>query len=334
MINFAGQARVEISIIMDVEMDDNNVIIKEESRCFVCDASVRGRYYALATCRTQNSQTRVIEKLGELVGERYMVVISEDDVICRSCAILVNTLDRLETEMEDVRSHVLRFLERKYFLEDGELRGDRPKPCQPPQITRSNANEVINYSCNSTKKRSEIRYDKTRKRSHSWLRCDRCRYTTRPDSFAMHHSKDRVVQGQKVSRQQYGSWIVGKEAREEITVHQSDEKDERDNTDANIARSDSDSTGKMLQSTLLSAQVPPPGISLASNDHVYISGMLPANAPATLKQPMYILQPINVDVSRKITVKSVSPQETEGRGQTLTLMEDGSLGMMEVALLG
>lgn len=231
---------------------------------------------------------------------RYMVVISEDDVICRSCAILVNTLDRLETEMEDVRSHVLRFLERKYFLEDGELRGDRPKPCQPPQITRSNANEVINYSCNSTKKRSEIRYDKTRKRSHSWLRCDRCRYTTRPDSFAMHHSKDRVVQGQKVSRQQYGSWIVGKEAREEITVHQSDEKDERgwtyrncqlckeihkikifryvtDNTDANIARSDSDSTGKMLQSTLLSAQVPPPGISLASNDHVYISGMLPAS---------------------------------------------------------
>jgi len=50
-------------------MSDNNVS-KEESRCFVCDAEVRGRYYALATCRTQNSQARVIEKLGELVGER------------------------------------------------------------------------------------------------------------------------------------------------------------------------------------------------------------------------------------------------------------------------
>lgn len=44
--------------------------IKEESRCFVCDAEVHGRFYALATCRTQHSSTRIIEKLGELVGER------------------------------------------------------------------------------------------------------------------------------------------------------------------------------------------------------------------------------------------------------------------------
>lgn len=39
-------------------------------QCFVCDATVQGRRYALATCKTQNSRTRVIEKLGELVGER------------------------------------------------------------------------------------------------------------------------------------------------------------------------------------------------------------------------------------------------------------------------
>jgi len=55
---------------------------------------------------------------------------------------------------------------------------------------------------------------------------------------------------------------------------------------------------------------------------------------------MYILQPMNaidIDNSRKIAMRSDPVQEAEakargeGRGQTLTLMEDGSLGMMEVA---
>lgn len=49
--------------------NDDNKDAREPSRCFVCDDEVLGRSYALATCRTQNSRTRVIEKLGELVGE-------------------------------------------------------------------------------------------------------------------------------------------------------------------------------------------------------------------------------------------------------------------------
>ena len=42
----------------------------QDLHCFVCDAVVTGRYYTLATCRTQNSKVRLIEKLGQLVGER------------------------------------------------------------------------------------------------------------------------------------------------------------------------------------------------------------------------------------------------------------------------
>lgn len=37
--------------------------------CFVCDIGVVGRYYPLATCRTQTSKVRLIEKLGQLVGD-------------------------------------------------------------------------------------------------------------------------------------------------------------------------------------------------------------------------------------------------------------------------
>jgi hypothetical protein len=67
-----------------------------------------------------------------LLYYRYMVVISEDDIICRGCANLMNTLDRLETEMCSVRNVVLRFLEKKYALEEGELLNNKTTVSSPP----------------------------------------------------------------------------------------------------------------------------------------------------------------------------------------------------------
>lgn len=121
-----------------------------------------------------------------------MVVISEDDVICRSCGILINTLDRLEMEMRKTRDHILRFLEQKYSLEDGELRGDKPKPCQPPQITRSGVKDTSDY-CKLWNE-SPTDSKRTPKRSHSWLQCDKCKYITHLNSFMMHHVRDRIEQ--------------------------------------------------------------------------------------------------------------------------------------------
>jgi len=159
-----------------------------------------------------------------------MVVISEDDVICRSCAILVNTLDRLETEMRNIRNHILRFLERKYFLEDGELRGnsDRPKPCQPPQITKSNAKEIISYCT----KQSEIDLEtyskdkKIRKRSHSWLQCDKCKYTAHLNSFMIHHLRDHVKR--KVSCDRCGLCVAD---NQEETMHHCADTNKLSNTE-------------------------------------------------------------------------------------------------------
>lgn len=131
-------------------------------------------------------------------------MISEDDVICRNCAILINRLDRLEVEMRNGRDHVLRFLEKKYSLEDGELRynGDRPKLCQPPQITKSSTKDIVDY-CDKqnkidleTEKRKSIYLENTKiqKNFHSWLQCDKCKYTTRLNSFMMYHLRDHVKQ--------------------------------------------------------------------------------------------------------------------------------------------
>lgn len=123
-------------------------------------------------------------------------------MICRSCANHINTLDRLELETRNVRSHILRFLERKYCLEKGELLGnsDRPRPSQPPQITRCNTSEIIGSCIKQSKVDSEI-YSHTRdqqqqqlKQSHLLLECDKCKYTTHINSFMMHHIKDHMKQ--------------------------------------------------------------------------------------------------------------------------------------------
>lgn len=42
----------------------------EGLNCFVCDAIVVGSYYTLASCRTQKTKVRLIEKLGQLVGDQ------------------------------------------------------------------------------------------------------------------------------------------------------------------------------------------------------------------------------------------------------------------------
>ncbi|XP_014483972.1 PREDICTED: uncharacterized protein LOC106749235 isoform X2 [Dinoponera quadriceps] len=187
-------------------MINNNGIKKEQLRCFVCEADVQGRYYYLAACKTQSSRSKVIEKLGELVGERYMVVISEDDVICRSCANHINTLDRLETETRNVRDHILRFLERKYSLEEGELLGnsDKPRPSQPPQITKSTSVEIVGSCINRSRVDAKIynRNQQQPKHSRSHLQCDKCKYTTHLNSFMMYHIRDHLKQ--KKIRDKYG----------------------------------------------------------------------------------------------------------------------------------
>lgn len=131
---------------------------------------------------------------------RYMVVISEDDVICRGCANLMNTLDRLETEMKGVKDAILRFLERKYSLDDGELLGNSEiaKPCQPPQITKS---QMQNGSCYHGRKRAAVTSTETssdgnkqKKSNNVWMQCDKCRYTTRYNAFMVHHIRQHIKQ--------------------------------------------------------------------------------------------------------------------------------------------
>lgn len=177
--------------------------------CFVCDIGVVGRYYALATCRTQTTKVRLIEKLGQLVGEEYMVVISEDDIICRGCATMINSLDRLEKELGSLRSMVLRYLEKKYEMEEGELVNTRSNPPLPlkDQVRprESNPNDFQARKRKAMMGGGDNIPDDVRNagKDTSWLQCDKCKYTTNYSSFMAHHA--RVHNKKKEASQTQGS---------------------------------------------------------------------------------------------------------------------------------
>lgn len=162
--------------------------------CFVCDVGVVGRYYALATCRTQTTKVRLIEKLGQLVGEEYMVVISEDDIICRGCATMINSLDRLEKELGSLRSIVLRYLEKKYEMPEGELVNTRSNP-PPSSRDHSRSNQENPNDFQARKRRAMMGGDnipddiRSAGKDSSWLQCDKCKYTTNYSSFMTHHAR-------------------------------------------------------------------------------------------------------------------------------------------------
>ncbi|XP_033331088.2 uncharacterized protein LOC117223071 [Megalopta genalis] len=343
----------------------NESRILNDLQCFVCDATIQGRHYELATCRTQTSRSRVIEKLGELVGERYMVVISEDDVICRSCANRINTLDRLEVEMITLRDKVLRFLEQKYSLEEGELLdiNEKQKRSQPPQITKCKGQPVTNHR---SKKRdivlpSPVNERMKNKKSNIWLQCDKCQYTTLHNSFMVHHVREHSKQ--KVFCDKCGVQFYGNQQeshncdfKEHITDQNRNPKEHSELSMKGISETviNIPILEKSMQSNLPMMTIDAysqtqisnhnenvPVIRLSNSEHLPIQNILTSdNVPSGQSIYVRVLQPVEINetpmhptmIAASNTDLDLSMKFKDNSGkQVLTLTEDGSLEMTEVS---
>lgn len=133
-----------------------------------------------------------------------MVVISENDIICRSCANLINTLDRLEMEMKTVKGTVLRYLERKYYLENGELETNDTsiKSSQLLNVTATNEENE------KKKKKSSINITNDLVMTNKKLiSCDKCRYSTNYQTFMIHHLRQHI--NQKINCDKCGIQFIG-----------------------------------------------------------------------------------------------------------------------------
>jgi hypothetical protein len=74
------------------------------------------------------------------VSEKYVVVVSNVDKICRTCANLVNNLDRLEYEAMNTKHTLLSSIEHKYGLHDDDLY----KKATPTKVVLGNSQNFKN----------------------------------------------------------------------------------------------------------------------------------------------------------------------------------------------
>ena len=65
-----------------------------------------------------------------MVGEGYMVIVGNDDVVCKRCIALLNQMDKLETDLENVRHQLTGFIHKKYNIHDE----DSPPPVKMQKL--------------------------------------------------------------------------------------------------------------------------------------------------------------------------------------------------------
>lgn len=89
------------------------------AQCFVCDKDLshsKDRNALLLSNLTEYSRTGLPTKIGQLMGDGFMVVVTACDVACTRCYDLLNLLDKLEVDLEKVRRLMTSYLRKKYGL--------------------------------------------------------------------------------------------------------------------------------------------------------------------------------------------------------------------------
>lgn len=89
-------------------------------KCFICDENILGQATNLTESETITSCEKVTKKLAKMVGDDFCVIVSEEDVICRRCLTLFNTMDKYESDLENVRSRLRGFINKKYGIDEEE----------------------------------------------------------------------------------------------------------------------------------------------------------------------------------------------------------------------
>jgi hypothetical protein len=103
------------------------------SSCFVCDSKVAGDRVNLASSLSTHSKVTLPEKISQLIGDDYVVAVTEQDCVCKRCASLLNHMDKLENELMLVKRALMTNISQKYKI---SFDGGQP---QAQQVRVSNS---------------------------------------------------------------------------------------------------------------------------------------------------------------------------------------------------
>lgn len=103
------------------------------ARCYICDELLLSNQTQspLTEMCTSHTSTKFPNKLAQLVGEAFLVIVCNEDFVCSRCTNLVNYYDRLENDVERVKSNLLNLLNKKYGINE-DSGGSHSDAASPP----------------------------------------------------------------------------------------------------------------------------------------------------------------------------------------------------------
>ncbi|XP_011196042.2 uncharacterized protein LOC105221078 [Zeugodacus cucurbitae] len=124
--------------------------VNSTNRCYVCDdaLSASQQQNLLTETQTSHTATKFPNKIGQLVGDAFMVIVSVDDVVCARCTNLLNYLDRLENDVERVRTNLMNLLHKKYGLNDDSGGGGASPPIKMQKLNSGGVTRTAEETSN------------------------------------------------------------------------------------------------------------------------------------------------------------------------------------------
>lgn len=171
----------------------NETLTSPDCRCFICDKHVEGNGIQIILGRTPYSNVGLPAKIGQLIGDSFMVVVGVSDTMCAGCASLISHLDKLETDARSVKKTLMGYIAAKYQLDHEEicakidLTEEDPIPSQEiskvyNQFTGQKQREVRKKSHQVSLLLSNSKSSKLASRN-----CINCNFTTTDkDAFQIH----------------------------------------------------------------------------------------------------------------------------------------------------
>lgn len=171
--------------------------------CFVCDEVIVGPASMITETETIYSKEKITKKIARMVGDSFCVIVSEDDVICRRCSTLFNTMDKHEQDLENVRNRLRTLVNKKYGIDDEEppakvqrVSNIESSVRSPSEVIRRRNDTIAVVSPTSPVKRGPVKLYK----------CIACDFKTTDLSQFQPHSNE--CKGQKGNNHQSVATVV------------------------------------------------------------------------------------------------------------------------------
>jgi len=84
--------------------------------CFVCNGLLDGVRIQISSGKTLHSNVPIAEKIAQLLGEEFVVIVSSNDYLCKQCTSVICCIDKLENDLKFVKNAMLSLIVRKYGI--------------------------------------------------------------------------------------------------------------------------------------------------------------------------------------------------------------------------